>query len=196
MSHCPDPPPLPDEAQFRRGNILAFRQLVLRLQHGLLGFFGRMGFGQADAEELAQETFLTVWRQRERFDPSRAGLSTWVYMVARSRALNELARHKRRPRVVEPSFATGEDPIDGIAADPAHTDPERLATRNQQMARLRDALLSLSTDDRLAIALYYVEAMSIAQAAEVLECTPGAYRTRLSRARQRLMNASRTDEQT
>jgi RNA polymerase sigma-70 factor (ECF subfamily) len=151
---------LPDEGQFRHGNILAFRQLVVRLQRGLLGFFGRMGFGQADAEELAQETFLTVWRQRERFDPERAGLSTWVYMVARSRALNE-----------------------------------RLVSQKQQMAKLRDALLKLSSDDRLAIALYYVEAMSIAQAAEVLECTPGAYRTRLSRARQRLMNASRTDEQ-
>ena len=82
-----------------------------------------------------------------------------------------------------------------VAADPAHTDPERLVSQKQQMAKLRDALLKLSSDDRLAIALYYVEAMSIAQAAEVLECTPGAYRTRLSRARQRLMNASRTDEQ-
>jgi RNA polymerase sigma-70 factor (ECF subfamily) len=182
---------MPDAMHFSRGDMTAFRQLIARLQGGLLGFFGRMGFAQADAEELAQETFLAAWRQRERFDPARGALSTWVYVIARSRALNELDRQRRQPQRLDGRAENGTDPVDAIADDPARTDPERLAERGQQMAQLRRALQLLSDDDRLAIALFYVQAMTVAEAAEVLGCTAGAYRTRLSRARQRLLAASK-----
>jgi RNA polymerase sigma-70 factor (ECF subfamily) len=58
-----------------------------------------MGLSQAEAEEVAQDTFLRAWQHLDRFDASRAAFSTWIYTIARRLALDLLERAEHRYRV-------------------------------------------------------------------------------------------------
>ena len=167
----------PVDHNYLSGDPVAFSALVKRYQSALFGFLGRMGIESAICEELAQETFLRAWINRARYDAEKASVSTWLFTIARNLALNHLAKNSR---VVghEPDFSkltdTGADPSDQFE-------------QHQSIARLRQALNTLSTDDREVIATCYTP--EIKNASDVLGCSAGALRTRLSRARQRLSDA-------
>ena len=74
------------------GDPLAFAALVRRYQGSLFAYLGRMGLSDALCEELAQETFLRVWKNREKYDPTKAALSTWIFTIGRNVALDTLSR--------------------------------------------------------------------------------------------------------
>ena len=69
----------------------AFGELVQRYQQPLFGFLGRMGITQAQAEDLAQETFLRAWAHLQQFDPARAQFGTWLHTIARNLAFTWLS---------------------------------------------------------------------------------------------------------
>jgi len=155
----------------------AFAELVGRFQQPLFGFLGRMGLSQAQAEDIAQETFLRAWCHLRDFDRRRASFPTWLYTIARRLALNELAR---APGTVEVAMPM----IDDQACDgPQPPDVLRADERRQ---RLRRALLALSVADRTLLALAYLEDLPLAEIARIEDCRTGAIRTRLHRARSRL----------
>ncbi len=164
----------------------SFGRIVRRYQRSIFGFFGRMGFGQTDTEELAQETFLRAWRHRDGYDPARARVSTWLFAIAHRVALDEFGRRGRRPALTADMPDHGDD---NPYADPA----ARLAF-NQRLSQLQAALGLLSESDRSVIALSSVAELSATEAADLLGCTAGAYRTRLSRARERLLGLLNQEE--
>ena len=90
----------PDQAAVRRvlaGEVSAFRELVERHERALFVYLGNLARHPQDAEDLAQESFLTAYEQLARFDPARGAFSTWLFTLARRRALNHLAAARRRP---------------------------------------------------------------------------------------------------
>ena len=119
----------------------------------------------AHADDLAQETFLRVLRYAKSFRGD-ARFSTWVYRIARNVCLD----HMRAPK---PFLAL--DEID----EPASDDPPRHRL-------LERALGLLSSDQREALVLVRLHGMPYADVASVLDCTPGAARTRVCRALRRL----------
>ena len=163
------------------GDESAFDQLFARWAGPLLRHLERIVRDAATAEELVQETFLRLYRARERYEPN-ARFSTWLYTIARRLALNALDR----------AAAQREQPLDPAdlpdAACPAPGPPEQLARRRRQ-ARLQAALRTLPADDRSVLALAYVQALSLADIARIEDCSAAAVRTRLWRARQRLRDA-------
>lgn len=160
------------------GDAKAFEVVVTLYERRVFGFLGRMGFDQATAADLAQDTFVRVWRHRTLFDARRGSLTGWLFGIARNVALTELRRAGRRP-----TNQVDDDALDLLTTS---DDASKSAERTQQRDQLHTALQLLSDADRTAIALSYVEGLTAVEAAALLDCRADAYRTRLSRARKRL----------
>lgn len=164
--------------RIERGDRSAFSPVVEHFQHPLFGYLGRMGLHQSIAEEIAQETFLRAWSRLGDYDPARAEFSTWLFTIARNLALHELSR-----AAVKHEVATAETlpeiPCDGV--EPAHA-----LHRRQLRRRVHAALLDLPLTDRSALALAYFQELDLASIARIEDCTVGAIKLRLHRAKQRL----------
>lgn len=160
------------------GDTNAFAVIVTGYERRVFAFLGRMGFDPATAADLAQDTFVRVWRHRALFDARRGTLTGWLFGIARNVALTELRRAGRRP-----TDRVDDDALDSLTS----SDDASLSTeRAQQRDQLHGALQRLSDADRTAIALSYVEGLTAPEAAALLDCRADAYRARLSRARKRL----------
>lgn len=178
------------DADYLNGDPVAFGALVVKYQGGLIGFLGRMGFSQAECEELAQEAFLRVWKNRASYNADKAGLSTWIFTIAKNIALNDIARVV--PHTVD------EFDLSTLLDKQPETDPATQYESYQTLQRLRHALRSLNPEDRVVIAAKFTPDMAKTDVAELLKCSEGALRTRFSRARQKLANIlkelDKTDE--
>ena len=72
----------------------AFAELFGHFAPRVKGFLMRYGLPDVLSEDLAQETMLTVWRKADRFDPARAGVSTWIFTIARNKRIDRLRRDR------------------------------------------------------------------------------------------------------
>ena len=161
------------------GEQRAFAELVAMYQRPLFGFLGRMGMGQAQAEDIAQETFLRAWTHLPSFDPAQAQFGTWLFTIARNLACNALqsAAHQREVSGTEMELPEVACPQPG---------PLQVLQLAQQQARLQAALRQLPMPDRSALALVYVHELALADVARIEGASLAAIKTRLHRAKQRL----------
>jgi RNA polymerase sigma-70 factor (ECF subfamily) len=161
-------------ARLRRGDRRAFEDLVIAYQHRVFGVAVRMLGNRAEAEEIAQETFLRAHRALPEFR-GEARLGTWLYAIASRLCLNRLASPDRR-------LARGDD--DALAAAPSH-EPDAAAAleRSELDAAVRDAIAALPEERRIVVILRDLEGLSYEEIAEVLALEPGTVRSRLHRAR-------------
>ena len=159
------------------GDQRAFAELVDAYQRPLFGFLGRMGMGQAQAEDVAQETFLRAWTYLPSFDASRAQFNTWLFTIARNLAFNLL---QSAPQQRE--LTTGDLP-DLACEQPG---PAQALHSVQQHARLQWALRQLPMADRSALALVYVHELGLADVARIEADSVAAIKTRLHRAKHKL----------
>jgi len=164
------------QIDYLSGDPVAFGALVSRYQYSLFGYLGRMGFGQSVCEDLAQEAFLRAWKNREKYNADKASVSTWLFTIARNLALTALAC---KTPIVSDDIDVELQPQTGASADPS-----KQYEHYQSVVRLRQALNKLSVEDREVIAVCYTP--DLHNSAEILNCSAGALRTRLSRARKRL----------
>ncbi len=165
----------------------AFAELVGRYQHRLVGVMHHLVGRPEEAEDLAQEVFLRVYRTRQKYSP-KAKFATWLFTIANNLALNAL-RDRRRKRVVSL------DPPDPAASGSWQTD-QLAANRDQPPAQslqqaelavvIRQALDQLNDRQRMAVVLNKFEDMNYAEIAEVMGLSTKAVKSLLSRARSRL----------
>jgi RNA polymerase sigma-70 factor (ECF subfamily) len=168
----------------------AFEQLVETYQHRLVGIMHHL-VGKADeAEDLAQEVFLRVYRARKKYR-ARCKFSTWLFTIANNLALNALRDRQRKPAVplnLRDSGPLGPRPAEQLVRD-------RAAQPSQQMQQLelagvvQQALAGLNERQRLAVVLNKFEDMSYEEIAEVMGLTTKAVKSLLSRARENLRQA-------
>jgi RNA polymerase sigma factor (sigma-70 family) len=138
----------------------------------------RMVEGRHDAEDVTGAAFLELWRRRASVRVVHGSVLPWLLVTASNIARN-VSRGSRRHRAFLDRLPRS--PHAPAAADVAFTEDLRGAD-----PALRAALGALSADDQALISLVVLEDMSLADAADVLRLTPGAAKTRLHRARQRL----------
>jgi RNA polymerase sigma factor (sigma-70 family) len=160
--------------RLRRGERAAFRDLYARFAEGSFGYLVRLTGRRDAAEDLHQEVWLSIARHARRLAPD-TDLAAWIFTVSR----NRFRSARRRIDVATP----GADPeaLAGHASTPPADDP---GCRD-----LERALASLPDIHRDILLLVGVEALEIAQAAEVLAIRPDAARQRLARARAALAEA-------
>jgi RNA polymerase sigma-70 factor, ECF subfamily len=165
-------------AGVRRGDEQAFRRLLARHQQPVYALC--VALAGPDGEDLAQETFLRVFRAAGEFDPrGPATLRSWILCIAR-RLCQDRARHVRRG--VEVAIP----PPD--ASDPAEGPEDRLASARLG-ERLRAAVGALPEEQRVVIALREWEGLEYEEIAAVEGVPVGTIRSRLARARAALRDA-------
>jgi len=167
----PDDPTL--LARLRAGDARAFEELVTTYQHRIFGVALRMLGSRAEAEDVAQETFLRAHRALGEFR-GEARLGTWLYAIASRLCLNRLASAERR-------YVRGDE--DAMLRFPAEGDAAIALERTEVAAALHDAIAALPEDRRLVVILRDLEGLSYEEIAEALGVELNTVRTRLHRAR-------------
>jgi RNA polymerase sigma-70 factor (ECF subfamily) len=170
----------------RRGDAVAFAELVERYWGPVVGRFIRQLGDQQEAEDMAQEVFLRLYRARRRYR-ARAKFSTWLFHVASNVARNAVRSRRRRP--CRPlSRLCGPQPDDAFSQrylpDPGDG-PTRPLERAELAGQVRGALAALAGRQRLALELQ-CEDRSYREIAGLLALTPEATKSLLYRARQQL----------
>lgn len=135
----------------------------------------------AEAEEVALDVFLQVWRDAARYDPGRGSALAWVLVLARSRAIDRL-RSRRPQRRAETVFDEAE------LADDAHG-PGETTWISQQGAFVRRALRELPGEQRVALELAYFGGLTHAEIAERLGLPVGTAKTRIRLGMMKLREA-------
>ncbi len=181
--------------RIQEGDRSAFAGVVRHFQGPLFGYLGRMGLGQAIAQELAQESFLRAWTHLAEFDPKRAQFSTWLFTIARNLALNELGSATQKHERLRTHNAAHDD-VDSDTTDSvvcAAAQPPQVLEDMQRRLHLQLALRALSVQDRSALALAYFQELKLDDVARIEGCTVGAIKVRLHRAKQRLRELLEND---
>lgn len=162
-------------ARAAAGDPAAARVLALRHLPRVLAVAERMMGERTEAEDVAQEAMLRLWRAAPDWKPGGALLSTWLYRVAADLAIDRLRR--RRPVMPMTVLETLPDPGPGSDATLA---------RRDRAAALDAALLALPERQRLAIVLRHIEELSQSEVAAVMEISEDAVEGLLSRGRRSL----------
>jgi RNA polymerase sigma-70 factor, ECF subfamily len=172
-----------DMERLTAGHGPALNDLMDRHATPVFHFLCRMLDNEDDANDLAQETFVRVYRARDTFRPA-GKFSTWLYTIAANLARNHIRWRSRHPNVsLEAESDTTEQSLANTlpAKEPAPGDQVLAAERT---AAVRAAVHRLPGDLREAILLCEWEDRSVAEAAAILGATPKAIESRLYRARQ------------
>jgi len=171
--------------QVKAGDAAAFTELVLRYQNRLLTILEHLVNNREQAEDLAQETFLRVFRARERYEPG-AKFSTWLFTIANNVASNALRSRSRRREVGVPE-GNGADSsplaLDQLAKAASGFMPTRSLDKAEQADMVRQAVAALSERQRMALLLAKFEGMSYQDIAITMDLSVQAIKSLLSRAR-------------
>ena len=157
----------------------AFAELFEYFAPRIKAFMLRSGAGEANAEELAQETMLTVWKKAALFDPASSGAAAWIFTIARNLRI-DAHRRDQRGGAVEPSGVELEFQIDEAPQ------PDAQLASAQSDERVRAALSQLSTDQLRVIELSFFEEKAHAEIARMLDIPLGTVKSRLRLAMNRL----------
>jgi RNA polymerase sigma-70 factor (ECF subfamily) len=163
----------------------AFESLVERYQARLVGVLHHLVGNAEEAEDLAQEVFLRVYRSRKRYR-ARCKFSTWMFTIANNLAFNARRARQRRPVVqlaASDSGPLGPRPVEQMLRDSSGNQPIRRLQRDELEGVIRQALDGLNERQRLAVLLNKFEDMGYAEIAEVMGLTSKGVKSLLCRAR-------------
>jgi RNA polymerase sigma-70 factor (ECF subfamily) len=170
--------------QVREGDAQAFEELMLRYQNRVLSLLSHL-VGQRDlAEDLTQDVFLRVYRARKRYVPG-AKFSTWLFTIAGNVASNALRSRARRHEVHLAPRASDSAPqsLEAIAVAASGLMPARQLDKAELCGVVQQAVASLNERQRMAVLLAKFEHFSYVDIAAVMDMSPQAVKSLLSRAR-------------
>jgi RNA polymerase sigma-70 factor, ECF subfamily len=172
-----------DMERLAAGQDTALNDLMGRHATPVFHFLCRMLANEDDASDLAQETFVRVYRARESFRANKK-FTTWLFTIAANLARNHYRWRSRHPNVpLDAEPETGDQTL--ASTLPAkNATPSDQALAAERAAAVRAAVNELPADLREAIVLCEWEERSVAEAAAILNTTPKAVESRLYRARQ------------
>jgi RNA polymerase sigma-70 factor (ECF subfamily) len=162
-------------ARFAVGDQSAARILTDRLLPGVMRQAWRILGDEAEAEDVAQDAMLRLWRQAGDWRAGEARISTWLYRVTHNLCIDRI--RTRRPMSDIENVAEPHDPTPSVL--------ERLANSEESRALAR-AILALPERQRQALVLRHFEGISNPEIGERLECSVEAVESLLARARRQL----------
>jgi len=167
-------------ARASEGDQEAFRQLLGRYLPRLVATARRLLGGDAEAEDVAQEAALRLWRNAARIEVGEAGVGGWLYRVTTNLALDKI-RGRR---------SDGPDALEYMTVPP---EQQRLLVERDLGARVDKELQALPERQRMALVLCHYEGMSMLDAGKVMGITAEAIESLLARGR-RALRAALADE--
>jgi len=160
------------------GDRQAFKTLFDHFAPRIKGFFLKKGCTADEAEEIAQETMIAVWRKATQFDPGTAGAAAWIFTIARNQRIDAARRTARAERLKEEVEREYE---------PAFTEPADLKmSRTEDAVRVAAAIDLLSAEQSLVIRLSFLEDRPHSEIAERLQIPLGTVKSRIRLAMNRL----------
>lgn len=178
-----EPPAIdPDVAlleQIGKGDSLASRSFVDRHLGRTVGLANRVLKNKADAEEVAQEVFLRVWKQAANWEAGRAKVETWMYRVTLNLCYDRL---RKKREVLGDEMPELEDERAG---------PGEALHEKELAARVNEAIERLPERQRIAITLCHSHEMSNIEAAAVMDLSVEALESLLARGRRKLKDLLR-----
>lgn len=172
-----------DMERLQRGHDAALNDLMERHATVVFHFLCRMLNNEDDANDLAQETFVRVFRAKDSYKPEQR-FSTWLFTIAANLGRNHIRWRTRHPNVSlnAESDQTEHTLGDSLISNDPTPNEQSLAT--ERAAAVRAAVHELPEDMREAIVLCEWEERSVVDAAAIIGATPKAVESRLYRARQ------------
>ncbi len=168
---------VPDEAlliAYGNGDQLAARALTLRLTPRVFGFANRMLRDRAEAEDVAQEAMMRLWKIAPDWRQGEAKVTTWLYRVTSNLCTDRLRKKRGVPLDEAPE---PQDPTPGVHA---------AMEQKQRVAALDKALGALPERQRQAVVLRHIEGMSNPEIAEVMEIGVEAVESLTARGKRKL----------
>jgi RNA polymerase sigma-70 factor, ECF subfamily len=170
----------------KRGDISAFAELVDKYKQPVMNLIGRMLKDANEAEDLAQNVFLQVYKSAHRYQVA-AKFSTWLYTIARNLCLNEIRRRSRHP--ADSLDATHKEhenqPLRQFKDEKTFSPPDALL-HGELEHKIAEALAELPENQRTAILLCRGDELSYEEIAEVLGCSLSATKSLIHRGRETL----------
>lgn len=154
----------------------AFNELFGHFAPRVKAYLMRLGTPAPEADELAQEVMITVWRRAEIFDAARASASTWIFTIARNRRIDAI-RRRRRPEI---------DPNDPIFVPDPEPAPDAVLETAEREDRLRGALRTLPGEQRELLDRAFFVGQSHSEIAAATSLPLGTVKSRLRLAFGRL----------
>jgi len=169
-------------ARFQVGDVQAFDILVRRYKDQLLNFIYRFVGNRSDAEDIVQETFLRVYKNKHYYKEI-AKFSTWVYTIAGNLAKTELRRRKRHKIFSVSNFVNEERDYD--IPDREHS-PEKKVDSSIQENIIQKAIGKLPTKFKEVIILRDIQGFAYEEISQILNIPLGTVKSRVNRGRLKL----------
>ena len=181
------PDPTSDHALLeatRIGDEDAFAELVSRYRNQITSYIYRMTNDYDGAVDLAQETFVRVYRAADRYQTTYA-FSTYIYRIATNLAISELRKRKRRKLVSLTGFFQSKDGAEPQEFNPVDDKPlvDTVMVADERRLAVQRAISTLPEKYRAPLILRDVDGRSYDEISRILETSEGTVKSRISRAR-------------
>ena len=158
----------------------AFQRLYNEYAPRVKNYMMRQGADAAIAEELAQETLMTVWRKASQYSSDRGTAAAWIFTIARNLRIDRLRKDVRWQSLPD-------EQAEAIPSEAAG--PDEAVLENQRRVRVQAALADLPVDQRTVVTLAYIEGLSHSEIAEKLATPIGTIKSRMRLAYQKVRDA-------
>jgi RNA polymerase sigma-70 factor (ECF subfamily) len=169
----------------KAGDQQSFELLLQRYRTPLVNFLYRMVRNREQAEDLAQEVFLRVYRAREDYEPS-AKFTTWLFRIATNLALNSLRDHRHQKLEISMDAPMVADAEDGderpMEVADEHPDIEQHLVEEARKKMIRHAIEKLPEKQRAAVLLHKYQELDYGEISKILQCSESALKSLLFRA--------------
>lgn len=173
----------------RDGSERAYRELIGRYQRPVFSLIYRLVRDREKAEDLAQDTFIKVLNNIDRYKPEYK-FSSWIFKIAHNTSLDHLRKKEPETLSIDGSphaRTAAEVEASTITPESGGENPEEYTLNRQLGAEIEDALGTLRADYRTAIVLCHVEGRPYEEIAEIMEVPLGTVKTYIHRGRKELM---------
>lgn len=147
----------------------AFAALFAHFAPRVKSYMLRLGSDNMQAEELAQEALATVWRKADRYDPSRAAASTWIFTIARNLRIDAF-RRSNHPEL---------DPEDPALVPDAPPAADAVVAQKQDAVRIRAALAELPDEQRQVLHMSFFDDKTHTEISDTLDIPLGTVKSRI-----------------
>jgi RNA polymerase sigma-70 factor (ECF subfamily) len=165
----------------RTGDERAYRELVDRYRRQVYSMALRMLRREEDAEDVAQETFIRVFRALDRYDPARP-FAAWLFTIAARLSIDHIRRRRQTPLSLFQRDAETQEERTIDVVDPG-LGPEELTSRNEEERRAQRLIDSLPPHYRIVVMMRHQQDLSYEEIADALRLPLGTVKARIHRAR-------------
>lgn len=156
----------------------AYRQLFDFFAPRIKGYLIRTGSSRAEAEEIAQDALIAVWRKADKFDPGTTGAAAWIFTISRNLRIDAVRRGRRSDQMLKE--------IEAEYVPETSESLDAAIVQGQDALRVDAALSGLSAEQSEVIRLSFIEQRPHAEIAALLGIPLGTVKSRIRLAMNRL----------